>query len=190
MMRRLLFSIAALLLLACPALADVVRTVSTEYYIVDGTDPASIVADLKHNSPVNEGSTLYQANTRTEIRTRYKIEQRGGTCRIKNVVVDLHLTYLYPKLKHSVDFKTRKWWKKFSTQLEIHERIHGDISTKAAHRLSDTLERIPPGDCRGFKSAIKAKARRILQQMNKDQEDYDRLTQHGFKQERNMGRYP
>jgi predicted secreted Zn-dependent protease len=180
----------ALLLAAVPAMADVVRTVSTEYYMVDGTRPTAILLSLKRSSPVNEGTKTYQANTRTDIRTSYNIEQTGDKCRIKNVVVHLHLTYLYPKLRHSVDFETRKWWQKLYRQLEIHERIHGEISTKAAYKLSDTLERIPPGDCYNFKSTVKVKARRILDQMKKDQRDYDALTQHGFKQKRNMGRYP
>ncbi|OIQ51830.1 hypothetical protein BerOc1_00293 [Pseudodesulfovibrio hydrargyri] len=180
----------SLLLLAAPALADVVRTVSTEYYMVEGTEPTTIILNLKRSSPLNEGNKTYQANTRTYIRTTYNIEQRGDTCRITNVVVYLHLTYLYPKLKHSVDFETRKWWRGFYRQLEKHELIHGEISTKAAHKLSDTLENLKTGDCHNIKSTAKVKARRILEQMKKDQVSYDALTQHGFKQQRNMGRYP
>jgi predicted secreted Zn-dependent protease len=180
----------ALLLVAVPAMADVVRTVSTEYYMVDGTKPAAIIMNLKRDSPLNEGSKTYQANTRTDLRTTYNIEQRGDTCRITNVIVYLHLTYLYPKLKHSVDFETRKWWRKFYRQLEKHEQIHGEISTKAAYKLSDTLQNLKPGDCYNFKSTVKVKARRIINQMKKDQAAYDALTQHGFKQQRNMGRYP
>ncbi|WP_319585126.1 DUF922 domain-containing protein [uncultured Pseudodesulfovibrio sp.] len=191
-LRRLLSAVlaCALILTAVPARADVVRTVSTEYYMVDGTKPASIVSNLKRNSPLNEGSKTYQANTRTDIRTTYHIEQRGDTCRVVDVVVYLHLTYLYPKLKHSVDFETRKWWRHFYRQLEKHEQIHGEISTKAAHQLSDTLENIKPGDCHIVKSKAKSQARKIMDQMKKDQVGYDALTQHGFKQQRNMGKYP
>jgi predicted secreted Zn-dependent protease len=180
----------ALLLAAAPAMADVVRSESTEYYVVDGTTPAAIVENLKRSSPLNEGSRTYQANTRTDIRTTYNIEQRGDSCRITNVIVYLRLTYMYPKLKHSVDFETRKWWRRFYRQLEKHEIIHGEISTKAAYKLNDTLENIPPGDCYNFKSTVKVKARRIMDRMKKDQAAYDALTQHGFKQQRNMGRYP
>ncbi|WP_338667143.1 DUF922 domain-containing Zn-dependent protease [Pseudodesulfovibrio methanolicus] len=180
----------ALLLMAVPAKADVVRTVSTEYYMVDGTKPAAIIMNLKRSSPLNEGNKTYQANTRTDIRTTYNIEQRGDSCRITNVIVYLHLTYLYPKLRHSVDFETRKWWRTFYRDLEKHELIHGEISSKAAHKLSDTLENLKPGDCYNFKSTVKVKARRIMNQMKKDQVAYDALTQHGFKQQRNMGRYP
>jgi predicted secreted Zn-dependent protease len=180
----------SLFLMAAPAMADVVRTVATKYYIVDGTKPASIIQNLKHSSPLNEGSKTYQANTRTDIRTTYHIEQRGGTCRITDVVVYLRLTYLYPKLKHSVDFETRKWWRHFYRQLEKHELIHGEISTKAAHELSDALEGLGPGKCSQLKGTAKARSRLIMEQMKKNQAAYDALTQHGFKQQRNMGKYP
>ncbi|EGB13980.1 protein of unknown function DUF922 [Pseudodesulfovibrio mercurii] len=190
MTKRLIAALALLLCLASPATADVVRTVSTEYYEVEGIKPAAIVLSIRRDSPANEGSKKYSANTRTDIRTTYDIEQVGDKCRIRNVVVHLHLTYLYPKLKHSVDFETRKWWMKLSRQLEIHERIHGDISTKAAYKISDTLQNLPPGDCYNFKGTVKVKARKIMEQMKQDQRDYDALTQHGLKQERNRGQYP
>ena len=89
-----------------------------------------------------------------------------------------------------MDFETRKWWQDFYRRLEKHELIHGEISIKAAHKLDDTLENLKPGDCYNFKSTVKVKARRIMDQMKKDQAAYDKLTQHGFKQQRNMGRYP
>ena len=190
MMKRLSVALAALLLTAVPAMADVVRTVSTEYYLVEGLVPSTIARNLRHSSPLNEGSKAYQANTRTDISTSYEIKQEGGQCRVTNVVVHLHLTYLYPRLKHSVDFDTRKWWKKFYRKLENHELIHGEISTKAAHEISDTLENLPPGDCDNFKKEVRAEIRRLMDRMKQDQIDYDRLTQHGLKQERNMGRYP
>ena len=183
-------ALAALFLLAAPAMADVVRTVSTEYYLVEGTKPAIIYKNLRHQSPLNEGDSTYQANTRTDIRTTYKVEQRGDQCRITDVVVYLHLTYLYPKLAHSVDFETRKWWKKFSAQLEKHENIHGEISTKAAYKLSDALQGMAPGDCYNYKSAIKVKIKQIMDKMKQDQVDYDNLTEHGLKQQRNFGQYP
>ncbi|WFS61202.1 DUF922 domain-containing protein [Pseudodesulfovibrio thermohalotolerans] len=190
MMKRLSAALAGLLLMAVPAMADVVRTVSTEYYQVDGLMPATIARNLRHDSPLTEGNKTYQANTRTDIRTTYEIKPEGGQCRITNVVVYIHLTYLYPRLKHSVDFKTRKWWKKLNRKLENHELIHGEISTKAAHEISDTLDRFPSSDCANVKKEVSAEIRRIMNRMRQDHIEYDRLTQHGLKQERNMGRYP
>jgi predicted secreted Zn-dependent protease len=104
--------------------------------------------------------------------------------------VHLDLTYLYPKLLHSVDYETRTWWKDFYGQLEEHELIHGEISTKAAHRLDDILENLGPGDCGGYKNIIKVKIKQVMDRMKQDQAAYDKLVEHGLKQDRNMGRYP
>ncbi|NDV19031.1 DUF922 domain-containing protein [Pseudodesulfovibrio sp. JC047] len=189
-MRRLMLVLFILLFGVSTACADVVKTVSTEYYPVDGHDPKNIFDNLKHHSPLNEGSSTYQAHTRTDLRYSFKWRHRGKQCSPEQVTVYLHLTYLYPKLIHSVDYATRKWWKKFMIKLEEHELIHGEISIKAAHELDDVLEAFPPTDCASFKEVVKRRATRILDRMKRDQQDYDKLTQHGLKQERNMGRYP
>lgn len=187
---RLSLAVLALSILASPALADVVLTVHTEYYMVEGTNPRAIFNDLKNNSPLNSGDDTYQAHTRTQLGARYKIRSNGSQCQIDNVVIYLDLTYLYPKLIHSVDWETRKWWKRFYDKLEEHELIHGEISTKAAHRLDDTLERLGPGNCAGYEQDIHDRIRTITNKMKKDQIEYDKLVEHGLKQERNMGLYP
>ncbi|MCJ2164115.1 MULTISPECIES: DUF922 domain-containing protein [unclassified Pseudodesulfovibrio] len=189
-MKRFLLSYLVILFLATPALADVVLTVSTEYYTVEGTDISTIYNNLKNQSPLNKGTETYQAHTRTQIQTKYKVQQRGSQCQIKDAIIYLHLTYLYPKLAHSVDYKTRTWWKKFYGQLEEHELVHGEISTKAAHKLDDTLKALGAGDCINYKGMIKNRIKTIMDKMKQDQVDYDKLTEHGLKQERNRGRYP
>nr|WP_321257535.1 DUF922 domain-containing protein [uncultured Pseudodesulfovibrio sp.] len=189
-MRRLLLAFCILLLLTSSALADVVRTVSTEYYLVEGRDPKTIFTNLKNHSPLNKGIKTYQAHTLTNIKYNLKWRNAGGKCTVTQATIYLHLTYKYPKLVHSVDYKTRKWWKEFMTNLEEHELIHGEISTKAAHLLDDTLESFPTTSCINFKAEIKKRATRILDKMKRDQKEYDRLTEHGLKQKRNMGRYP
>jgi len=189
-MRRLLTALLPLLLLAAPAAADVVRTVSTEYYTVQGTDPAAIAADLMINSPWDKKLGKHTAVTRTSVNIQYKMVRRDRNCSAKDVKVYLHLTYLYPRLAHSVDGKTRQWWKGFLAKLEEHELVHGEISTKAAHALNDELEALTNVDCINFKAIAKNRFNRFMAKLKRDQAAYDKLTEHGIKQERNKGRYP
>lgn len=189
-MRRLCAAILATLLLASPVFADVVKTVDTEYYTVEGRTPKQIYNNLKKNSPLNKGTETYQAHTRTNIRYKFKWGKKGKSCDMKSVTVYVHLTYLYPRLAHSVDYKTRKWWKEFLGKLEVHELIHGEISIKAAHTLDDELKMIRNIRCPDFKNLVKRRADIILDKMKQDQKDYDKLTEHGLKQERNLGKYP
>lgn len=189
-MQRVLAAFLTLLFLAAPSAADTIQTVSTQYYTVKGTNPIAIATDLKKNSPLNKGWNKYSANTRTDIKYSYKWERRGNRCTMKEVKVFLHLTYLYPKLARSVDRRTRNWWKEIVAKLEEHERIHGDISIKAAHELNDALESIQSENCINFKAIVKNRVNRIMKKLKQDQIAYDKLTEHGIKQERNHGRYP
>ncbi|BDQ32967.1 DUF922 domain-containing Zn-dependent protease [Pseudodesulfovibrio portus] len=189
-MRRLPAALLALLLLASPAAADVVRTVKTEYYTVQGTDPASIAADLQISSPWDKGLGKHTAVTRTKINIQYKMVKRGRDCSARDVKVYLHLTYLYPKLARSVDGKTYQWWKGFLAKLEEHELIHGEISSRAAHALSDELEALVNVDCVNFKAIAKNRFNRFMTKLKQDQAAYDKLTEHGIRQERNRGRFP
>ena len=189
-MKRLPAAILTLLLLAAPATADVVRTVSTEYYTVQGTTPAAIAADLQINAPWDKGLGKHTAVTRTKINIQYKMERRGRNCSARDVKVYLHLTYLYPRLARSVDGETRQWWKEFLTKLEEHELIHGEISTRAAHALSDKLETLTNMDCINFKAIAKNRFNRLMTKLRQDQATYDKLTDHGIRQERNRGRFP
>lgn len=182
--------ILAILFVTTPAQADVVKVVRTEYYAVQGKSPREIYSYLKTHSPLNKGNKTYQAHTRTKIKTQYKMFKRGNVCTVKDVVVYLDLTYLYPKLVHSVDRKTRTWWKDFIAKLEEHELIHGQISIKAAHAIDDYLKSIKSGDCTYFRESVKGQTTLIMEKMKNDQIAYDNLTEHGLKQERNRGRYP
>ncbi|MBG0791806.1 MAG: DUF922 domain-containing protein [Desulfovibrionaceae bacterium] len=189
-MKRLPAALLILLLLASPAVADVVRTVSTEYYDIQGTTKAAIAADLMINAPWNKTLGKHTAVTRTEIDIRYKYEKRGETCTIKDVKIYLHLTYLYPRLAHSVDGNTRKWWEKIVANLEEHELIHGQISTDATYALNDELESLGGMTCINIKAIVKNRYNRFWTKLNQKQAAYDKLTEHGVRQERNRGRYP
>lgn len=189
-MRCLLPTAFFLALLVPPAWADVVKTVSTEYYTVDGTTPATIAADLKVKSPWNETLGKHTAVTRTKIEVQYTRRKQGRYCSSTGVKVFLHLTYLYPRLVHGVDGKTRAWWREFLTKLEEHERIHGEISTNAAHILNDALEALTKVDCTNYKATAQKRINKVMVKLKKDQTAYDKLTDHGIKQERNQGQYP
>lgn len=189
-MRQLPVALLTLFLLASPATADVIRTVSTEYYDIQGTTKAAIAADLLIRRPWNKKLGKHTAVTRTKVNIQYNYVQRGQTCVIKNVKVYLHLTYLYPRLAHSVDNATRKWWRGFVAKLEEHEFIHGEISTQAAHTLNDELESLSNVTCLNIKAVVKSRFNRFDSKLRRRQAAYDKLTEHGIHQERNRGRYP
>ncbi|WP_419788212.1 DUF922 domain-containing protein [Pseudodesulfovibrio sp.] len=171
------------LLLLFPALAKAEVTVSTseKYYIVQGHTQAEILRSLhKHNGK-------YAALTHTTFKYSYTARQRGKICTITDAKVFLHILYTYPRQVGAMDGPTRKWWKKALKKLTAHELIHGQIARKAAHELERELIGIHNEPCSAFKGIVKARANRIFQENRRRQQEYDRLTKHGLKQERYRG---
>lgn len=189
-MRRLPAALLILLILAAPAAADVIKTVSTEYYAIRGTNKQAIAIELAQKSPWDKKIGKHTAVTRTEVDVQYQYEKRGQTCVIKDVKIYLHLTYLYPRLAHSVDGETRKWWNRFVKKLEEHELIHGTISTDAVFELDDELKSLNNVTCPNIKAMVKNRYNRFWKKLRRKQTAYDELTEHGIHQERNRGRYP
>lgn len=189
-MKRILVTLLTILLTASSAFADVVITVSKDYYEVDGTDIPTIVTNLKQKSPLKGTGRTYTAETRTKIEYKYRIERKGNICRVQRMTIYLHLTYFYPKLKHSVDYKTRNWWKTMFGKLENHELIHGDISTRNVHEIDAALRGLQARDCNELKAKVKAISQQHVDKMRKQQVAYDKLTDHGLRQELYTGPQP
>lgn len=190
-MQRLAFLLIFTILSASCAFAEVIVTNGTEQYVVSGTSPKSILANLRSSTPLKRaGGKTYQANAATGIRYTFKWKERDGQCTVTDFTVRVHINYLYPELAHSVNAKTRAWWNELLDQLRIHEEIHGQISIKAAHELDDALGHFQSEDCLNFKSIVKNRANRLIDELWQRQRDYDELTEHGLHQARNQGRYP
>lgn len=191
MKRILTLPLLFLLLSATCAFAEVVINTNVEYYEVSGTSPKSILANLEMVSPLKraKGKT-YQGNTGSHIRYQYYTKQEDGRCFVDAPVVQVEVTYLYPRLIHAVNKDTERWWEELLDHLEIHEKIHGEICIKAARKLEEMLLGLSSDDCLNFKSIVTYRADRIFGEMRRDNRAYDELTEHGLHQDRNAGRYP
>jgi len=182
-MKRLLI-ITAIILLAIPCRAEVILTTSTEYYPVDGIGKNEILKNLKKEAPQKKGKEYFPAYTQTGIKYEYSWGKRKGRCDVTKATVYLNLTYVYPRLARTQDKRTRTWWEETLKKYEIHEKIHGKISRRSANELDKKLNSLKNLDCNRAKETISARAKYIIRQMRKRQEEYDRVTKHGRKQEK------
>lgn len=186
-MRRILPFIV-ILLIALPVRAEVRKTTSVEYYRVLGRTAADIINSMKRLSPVKLKGKTFHAHTRSNIRYKVSWTKRGDRCSISKATVNIHITYKYPRLAQTpADRKTRMWWQKFIGGLKEHELIHGRIALEGAHRVDKALNSLKSIRCDNIKNRIKAKADSILQEVRREQVEYDRVTEHGLKQERYRG---
>ncbi|WP_300138843.1 DUF922 domain-containing protein [Pseudodesulfovibrio sp.] len=182
-MRRLTPLLALLALLLTPVRAGAGVTVSTseDHYVVEGSTRAQISRFYQQRE------TRSAASARPSFKYSYTWRQQGGMCTVTDVKVHLHLLYTYPRLASATGRRTAQWWNDTLKQLTIHERIHGDIARDAAKELERELLRIRDVPCSAIKEKVKYRAERVFQDHQRRQEDYDRLTEHGLKQERHRG---
>jgi len=161
----------------CAARAEVTVSSSEDHYIVEGSTRAQIARFYQQRETKNA------ATTRPTFKYSYTWRQKGSICTVTDVKVHLHLLYTYPRLAGTTGQHTAKWWNDTLKKLTVHERIHGDIAREAADELERELLRIREVPCSAIKDKVKSRADRVFQDHRRRQEDYDRLTEHGLKQE-------
>lgn len=173
--------------LSLPAQAEVIIIEQEEYYSVNGIGKREILQDMERRAPFKMGNDTYPAYTQTDIKYNYSWENRAGTCNVTDVKVYLNLTYVYPKLVRLQSGSIKWWWKDTMKKYVIHEKIHGDISKRWAHKLDRELRALKELNCGTAKQTIATRAQYIVRKMREKQEEYDRITQHGRLQHKYQG---
>lgn len=170
------------LLSVAPSQAEVRLTEKTQYYSVTGKSKQEISKSIKRNAPHRKGKEYYPAYTQTDIKYTYSWSSLKGRCAVKKIIVFLTLTYVYPRLVDQPSPAVQRWWDDKIKRFIIHEKIHGDISKRAAYELDRTIRSLQNLDCKNAKNIISAKAKSIVKQMKQKQIEYDKITNHGRKQ--------
>ena len=71
-------------------------------------------------------------------------------------------------------------WDEFITALELHEEGHRDIAVEAAARIEQAIKTMGArGSCRELEQAANALGRSIVEDCQREQEEYDNRTGHG-----------
>ncbi len=166
------------LLFAVPALAGVTVSASEDHYIVQGSTVGQIANFYKQREE------KYSAYAQPTFKYNYTWVKHENTCSITEVNIHLHITYVYPHLAGSPGKHTQKWWDNILKKLSVHERIHGEIAKESAHELERELKKIKNIPYSNVKNTVTSQANFIFRKHQQLQEDYDRLTEHGMKQER------
>lgn len=186
-MMRPTFFLLCFLTLACPSWAEVIVTENTQYYPVDGKNKKMILHNLQRQSPIVIQGKKFHGNTKAKTKYNFSWVQRGDSCALKKVTINLSITYKYPKLTTTPDKATRTWWNTHFARLKKHELVHGKIAIKGAYELDNELRSLKKLNCSTAKAKIKTIAKFIFDRTKMRQAKYDQLTEHGKKQERYTG---
>lgn len=183
----IIISFIAFALTSSPCFGEVVVTTKTKYYSVEGKHRSDITASLKANALHEEDGEIAPAFTTIDIKYQYGWRPIDDRCSIEDVTVKLNLTYTYPKLVSKPDNNTLLWWDAKIMNFEEHELIHGDIAKKYATMLDKELGKLKDLNCSTVKEVVKARVNYVMRKMKARQAEYDRVTDHGRKQDKFRG---
>jgi len=108
---------------APPVSAEPLVRVHTSYYYVDGPSATVLAAQIEQNGPPGADGKRYAGKTKWDVQWKFKHEQSGVTCEMKEVAVAVGVAQTLPRWRSEkkgvAALKTR--WQQFSDALKRHE---------------------------------------------------------------------
>lgn len=157
---------------------------SPEYYTVYGNSSSEIAGQMLACAPiVNDSSFL--AATNYWLGVRYTLTPTtAGMCKIADVGVGAHVTQALPSW-HATDTASltlQAKWRKFQTNLQLHENGHTAIILDHATTLLHDFESHPELSCTNADIAIARMVQQAVATINGANDAYDVQTRHGATQ--------
>jgi predicted secreted Zn-dependent protease len=182
-MRKMIFACAVLITTpVVPAAAEPLVRMHTSYYYIDGPSATVLAAQLNQNGPVGSDGNHYAGRTRWDIQWKFRHEQNGTTCSMKDVAVAVGIAQTLPRWrgedKGAAALKAR--WTKFLDALQRHEDGHKENGLKAGRQIEAAVLAVKPaGNCEDLEASANAAAQAVVAKYQALDEEYDRKTDHG-----------
>ena len=125
------------------------------------------------------------AMVRPDIQFQYSYEESDEGCRLTDYYVFSHVNITYPVWVEYEDRgrRDRERWDELFERLQIHENRHSDIAIQSAARWRNYLAMMDPEPtCEQLEAVIRAEFDREADWHERNQSEYDRITQHGQQQ--------
>jgi len=157
----------------------------TSYCYVDGPSATVLAAQIDQNGPPGADGKRYAGKTKWDVQWKFRHEQHGVTCGMKEVAVAVGIAQTLPKWRGEAEgaaaLKTR--WQQFADALKRHEDGHKDHGLAAAKEIEVALLAAKPAsNCEDLAVSANSAAEAIVEKYQKLDEDYDRETDHGRSQ--------
>jgi len=182
-MRRILLACAVLV--SMPAVAEPLVRLHTSYYYIDGPSATVLAAQLDQNGPPEGDGKRYAGKTRWDVQWKFRHEQQGTVCAMKDVAVAVGVAQTLPRWrgedKGAAALKAR--WTRFIEALRRHEDGHKEHALKAGRQIEAAVLAVgPASNCEDLGAAANAAAQAIVTKYQALDEEYDRKTDHGRNQ--------
>ena len=165
-----------------PASAEALVRMHTSYYYIEGLSATVLAAQIEQNGPAGGDGKRYAGKTKWDVQWKFRHEQQGVTCAMKEVAVAVGLVQTLPRWrgepKGATALKTR--WQQFLLALTRHEDGHKEHGLAAGKEIEVALLATKPaGNCADLAVAANSAAEAIVRKYQKLDEDYDRKSHHG-----------
>ncbi len=185
-MKRPIF-VAGLLLLTSLATASPTITEHTTYYKISGDTPAELRTQMNTLGP-SDHATRVDAKTSWYITWHYNWHYdtpSHNPCYVTNVQVRGNITYLLPEWinQDQGNSALQTNWNNYLRNLTNHEQGHANNGKQAAIEIEKALLNVPPQDnCMVLENRLNAAAKKVIEEHNAWDVQYDADTSHGKKQ--------
>lgn len=169
--------------LAAPSVsAEPLVRIHAGYYYVDGPSATVLAAQIDQNGPRGADGKRYAGKTKWDVQWKFKHEQHGVTCEMKDVAVAVGVAQTLPRWRSEKKgvpaLKTR--WQQFTDALKRHEDAHKDHGLAAGREIEAALLAAKPAsNCKDLASGANAAADAIVKKYQQLDQEYDRKTGHG-----------
>ncbi|MBC8025289.1 MAG: DUF922 domain-containing protein [Steroidobacteraceae bacterium] len=175
--------------LALTPFAAPAQTPTTEYYTIQGNSARELRAQMKRLGPLDDAGKRNDGNTNWDIQWRYDYDRTPKGCTITNIRVTLALRVTLPRWTPgpSAPQALVETWTRFIGALRLHEMGHVDLSIAAADEVRRVLEANRRGpDCPTAEATLNAAGMKVLDDLRRRHERYNRDTDSGGKQGTNV----
>jgi len=182
MKMRFMFLLAVCSLCGSIACAEPEIQEKDEYYDIQGSTMNQLFGEMHHKGGRSNGVAWcsWQVNWGPE----YVLTSEGYVVKKPNTV--LVITYRYPRWldRDKAPDDLRKEWDRLVQNAIVHEKGHGAIAMEAVRAIDKALASVPPNkDIRIYSGRVNAVGSKMLNAYKNKEQEYDKLTNFGRKQE-------
>lgn len=166
----------AVLVSASPAVARPRIVEKTEYYDIRGATGFALLQEMNRKGPRHGFLTKAIAQTRYTSAAHATMVHRNGICRAEESVVNLDITYIYPRPVQKLPRALERRWRGFMADNLRHEREHGRIARAMAVELDRHQRRFALKDglsCNRAKAQLRREMKAIVDRHERAQIAFD-----------------
>ncbi len=161
--------------------------ISTNFYVVTGTNAAEIHASTVQGRPWKQNSD-YDAETTWNAKCAFNYQQVGGAVfSLSSFEVKATATVTLPRWVPPKGYEmdrdlAARWWQ-YLKGLSRHEQGHVQIVREAALEIERRLSALPSfSSVKELTAVANRTAKETIDEAHKREQDYDQETQHGLTQ--------